>query len=299
MSSIVDGRVYTPIRKLINPALDVWRRDQRCVVCGVRDSTTGDHLPPQGVFVGEAINHPVKYPTCKNCQATNDREFRDIIAFMSVTPSFVDLESSTTQSALDLLNHVHEKMGEESDSPISHMFRSSINRAQKKTVMMPDPITKTEILTPQMVVEIPVKLTDPIILKMVHAYFWIYSKGQLLCDQPGIILWTPIDYRYPGAKKILDQSYSGTNIGEDQFICTHIKVGLKSYSGPSYIGFHFHTDNSWNKGTSFFCSIFLDENFDDHGLTREEAWKAKSERDFSVYETNTTPKESFELLNSK
>lgn len=224
---------YKTINKLNNIALSKWRSsEKRCVICGKYGETTKDHIPPQSIYV-KTPKDVVTVPACEKCQKSPDREFSEFLVSYCIQNG----ETDTSTKLLDYRNKRSKTKGL-SDKCIQYLReKSDLKRIFIKT--------DTGLIIPALGGTWPRELHDPIILKMVHGYYWLLTGGNILSDEAGKVVITN-NYK-PTTKEgnfLTGRAFPSINIGNNQFICTYIEgFEEEPYNIIVSIGFHFHTNN--------------------------------------------------------
>lgn len=226
---------YLEVKKINNNALKTWRNTiERCVLCGENTTTTREHLPPKSIY-SETPSDVVVVRACSKCQKSPDREFSDFLASRCV-------QKGETESSKNLLKH------REKQSKLRKPSQNYINHLQEKFKKnhIQHPCGKA---SPVLIGKWPLAFHDSIILKLVHGYYWLLMKGKVLSDEAGkLIIVRDFNPNTKDGNFLVSNAFPSINIGNNQFICTHVQGFEKPYDFIVSMGFHFHTDNNSNYG---------------------------------------------------
>lgn len=87
---------------------------KRCVICGINDATTSDHLPPKGIFPKPRPDNLITVPSCIDCNnsaSTLDEVFRLYLA-LQVGDLDDQIASAYFHEALRTYRHNKKLQGE-------------------------------------------------------------------------------------------------------------------------------------------------------------------------------------------
>lgn len=59
-------------------------KNQLCVICGVREATTSDHVPPKGVFPKPRPSDLITVPCCFHCNNSSSKQDEEFRIFLSL-----------------------------------------------------------------------------------------------------------------------------------------------------------------------------------------------------------------------
>lgn len=87
--------------------MEQQEKPQRCAICGIREATTSDHVPPKGVFPKPRPNDLVTVPSCFQCNNSSSKQDEEFRVFLSLQ---LGMETPTTrklwkEGALRSLHH--------------------------------------------------------------------------------------------------------------------------------------------------------------------------------------------------
>ena len=74
--------------------MDIASDKQICVLCGIREATTLDHVPPRSIFPKPRPNDLVKVPACLQCNNSGSKYDEEFRVFLSLQ---LGMETPTTQ----------------------------------------------------------------------------------------------------------------------------------------------------------------------------------------------------------
>ena len=247
--NMLNKHPYKSVKKLIKPAMDVWRvGDPRCVICGEYAPKTKEHAPPKAIFPKKPSDL-ITVPACEKCQKSEDEGFRDFIAYNCVR--------KPTKSSIELLEKINSTLIYR--SPRKEYMEQFFNKAEKRLEFEQDKVTNE--IQPKIKVIWSKELFDPIILKIAHAYHWLLNEGSVLVDEKGkLLLIHDYDPSSDLGGQITGQSYPSVNIGDGQFILTLIRGFEEAPFDTTFcMGLHFHTDDDVRKGYSVQVFFLLDK----------------------------------------
>ncbi len=163
-----DTHPYKLTKQLRNGALKTWKMsEERCVICGAFGSTSREHVPPQSIY-SKTPNDVEAVRACSKCQASPDSEFAEFLASYC-------LHNGATESSKNLYDH-----------KVETSQQKNINKKYSKFILEKTNIRKVLIkqdnglIIPALAGDWPPALHDPIILKLVHGYYWLLTKGKFL-----------------------------------------------------------------------------------------------------------------------
>jgi len=261
---------YKKVKQLNNIAYGKWKKEtERCVICGTECLTTKEHVPPQSIFAKTPAD-VVTVRACSNCQKSPDREFADFLADYCV-------QKGATRSSRELLSY-RKKRSRENGMSANYMehviHNSNLTKTYKKN--------KSGIITPALLAKWPSSFHDPIILKMVHGFYWLLTGGEILSDEEGrVIIISDFDPNIRGGDFFVGRAFPSINIGRNQFICAHIQGFEEPYKTIVSMSFHFHTDGNTKTGYHVMIFFCLDKL-----LSLDSGYKKTMEEIFNMVDPN-------------
>ena len=221
---------------------------------------------------------------CPSCQSSPDREFRDVLAnqLNYVLPE-------PTRQAIDFIKYSRER---ETENPRSQEFSNLLsNITRKSEAMLVDHSSSTSIEARRDVFEWPKGLRDTIALKLVHGYYWLFTKGKILSDTEGKIIIKPYQGT-SGDNWFLQKTHMGVNMGDGRFMSKVMYGNDDHFDHVGFLSFHFYAKDGTPTGYNLLTFIMPDEVTslpDVNGLFGQFMALASQDLSSTIYSTKDKP----------
>ena len=229
---------YVETKKLVNVARGNWKANPICVICGVEDALTNEHIPPEGTFLSK--DEMLTVPSCLKCQDTPDREFRYTIA------CFLNLLRKT-KTGKELFEKVADRL-EQSDGKLRTDFIETLEATQERRWVSNDQGLRVPIMT----CEPSSEYFLPVLVKIVAGLYWLFEEGNhVLANEVGtlIIQWD-VDGNSELVNSLLKKAHLGTKVADGQFIALRIQAFEDDIRCPLLISLHFHSSENGSQPNS-------------------------------------------------
>lgn len=139
-----------------------------CVICGVRPSTTRDHIPPRGFFKG-SVGQFLTVPACRFCNNGSSEDDEILRNFISAQ---VGMQTSNAKKLWE--------MGARKSLAKSKKIRSAFLRRLKEVVIENGDGSTVTRLT----LDIPISLYQRVFERVTRGFFFLHSGKILPTDSP-------------------------------------------------------------------------------------------------------------------
>ncbi len=182
-----------------------------CVICGLRPSTTEDHIPPDGMFPKPRPTDPIKIPTCSICNTGSSNQDRIFQVFVGIAAGHGE-EGERLHK-----NHVTRIV--QSDRKLKRSIESTLRDVELHT---PSGI----ILGRAQAVLLDSESYDAVIERIVRGLHF-YHTGHILGDKSDVTIY----WHRALTEKIINMviSWATGSVGGDQFIYKYVTFTEEPY----------------------------------------------------------------------
>lgn len=216
-----------------------------CIICGLRDGTTKDHLPPKGLFPKSGkIANPnfLTYRVCEPCNGgskDSDYLLGVYLAIFLNQSSYLNQEEPTDPDLLALHNDAITRLNSDDEGD------------RRKEMLDPhiyfNPEFNAHGLNPD---KLDVHLS---LVKIVKAIYWLQSNGDTLQNyDPGWWIFPRINTSEPNYIEQYLKTSNAEIQWDDRFIA-HYNVGFKENKVGGFIAcsLHFYTNRKAGHGANW------------------------------------------------